>query len=151
MKKASRSLSIARRFIDADAFADQCVERAGGNPLFLEQLLRGAGDLVDEVELAARQRLVEHRPRELAQPLAVALERARREVAREHAPPLRVQWRVGLHEVPARLEHVLRHRLDQRRAAGLRGERRCVLEHLDDVVVARHAPEAVPVGHAQVE
>jgi class 3 adenylate cyclase/tetratricopeptide (TPR) repeat protein len=35
--------SIARRFIDVSAFADQCVERAGGNPLFLEQLLRGAG------------------------------------------------------------------------------------------------------------
>jgi class 3 adenylate cyclase len=44
---AADALSIARRFIDADAFADQCVERAGGNPLFLEQLLRGAGDLVD--------------------------------------------------------------------------------------------------------
>jgi len=39
--------SIARRFIDVAAFADQCVERAGGNPLFLEQLLRGAGDLID--------------------------------------------------------------------------------------------------------
>jgi class 3 adenylate cyclase/tetratricopeptide (TPR) repeat protein len=39
--------SIARRFIDVAAFADQCVERAGGNPLFLEQLLRGAGDLTD--------------------------------------------------------------------------------------------------------
>ena len=41
------ALSIARRFIDADAFATQCVERAGGNPLFLEQLLRSAGDLTD--------------------------------------------------------------------------------------------------------
>ena len=39
--------SIARRFIDVGSFADQCVERAGGNPLFLEQLLRGAGDLAD--------------------------------------------------------------------------------------------------------
>jgi tetratricopeptide (TPR) repeat protein len=39
--------SIARRFIDVAAFADQCVERAGGNPLFLEQLLRGASDLTD--------------------------------------------------------------------------------------------------------
>jgi class 3 adenylate cyclase len=38
------ALSIARRFIDADAFATQCVERAGGNPLFLEQLLRSAGE-----------------------------------------------------------------------------------------------------------
>ena len=42
------ALSIARRFIDADAFATQCVERAGGNPLFLEQLLRSAGDLTDD-------------------------------------------------------------------------------------------------------
>jgi class 3 adenylate cyclase/tetratricopeptide (TPR) repeat protein len=41
------ALTIARQFIDADAFAAQCVERAGGNPLFLEQLLRGAGDLTD--------------------------------------------------------------------------------------------------------
>jgi predicted ATPase len=40
-------LTIARQFIDADTFAAQCVERAGGNPLFLEQLLRGAGDLAD--------------------------------------------------------------------------------------------------------
>ena len=31
--------SIARRFIDISSFADQCVERAGGNPLFLEQFL----------------------------------------------------------------------------------------------------------------
>ena len=41
------ALSIARRFIDAESFAAQCVERAGGNPLFLEQLLRSAGDLTD--------------------------------------------------------------------------------------------------------
>jgi class 3 adenylate cyclase/tetratricopeptide (TPR) repeat protein len=39
--------SIARRFINVSSFADQCVERAGGNPLFLEQLLRGAQDLAD--------------------------------------------------------------------------------------------------------
>jgi class 3 adenylate cyclase/tetratricopeptide (TPR) repeat protein len=39
--------SIAQRFFDVSVFADQCVERAGGNPLFLEQLLRGAADLTD--------------------------------------------------------------------------------------------------------
>jgi class 3 adenylate cyclase/tetratricopeptide (TPR) repeat protein/ABC-type transport system involved in cytochrome c biogenesis ATPase subunit len=44
---AEDAMAIARRFIDVSAFADQCVERAGGNPLFLEQLLRGAGDLTD--------------------------------------------------------------------------------------------------------
>ncbi len=38
---------IARSFPAAEAFAAKCVERAGGNPLFLEQLLRTAGDLVD--------------------------------------------------------------------------------------------------------
>jgi class 3 adenylate cyclase len=43
----SDALSIARRFIDVATFAEQCVERAGGNPLFLEQLLRSAGDLTD--------------------------------------------------------------------------------------------------------
>ncbi len=37
--------SIARRFIEASAFADRCVERAGGNPLFLVELLRGGGEL----------------------------------------------------------------------------------------------------------
>ncbi|MGC1564271.1 MAG: adenylate/guanylate cyclase domain-containing protein [Bradyrhizobium sp.] len=39
--------SIARRFIKVSSFADRCVERAGGNPLFLEQLLRGGQDLAD--------------------------------------------------------------------------------------------------------
>ncbi len=43
----SDALSIARQFIDVAAFAEQCVERAGGNPLFLEQLVRSAGDLTD--------------------------------------------------------------------------------------------------------
>jgi tetratricopeptide (TPR) repeat protein len=38
---------IAQSFAAAEAFAAQCVQRAGGNPLFLEQLLCTAGDLVD--------------------------------------------------------------------------------------------------------
>ena len=38
---------IAQSFAAAEAFAAQCVQRAGGNRLFLEQLLRTAGDLVD--------------------------------------------------------------------------------------------------------
>ncbi len=34
---------LASKFLDAtESFAKSCVERAGGNPLFLEQLLRGA-------------------------------------------------------------------------------------------------------------
>ena len=57
------SLTIARRFIDGDAFAAQCVERAGGNPLFLEQLLRTAGDLTDGqlAELDPKRRAGPHR------------------------------------------------------------------------------------------
>ena len=43
----SEAQTIAKRFPAAEAFAAKCVERAGGNPLFLEQLLRTAGDLVD--------------------------------------------------------------------------------------------------------
>jgi len=38
---------FARSFTAAGDFAAKCVERAGGNPLFLEQLLRAARDLVD--------------------------------------------------------------------------------------------------------
>jgi class 3 adenylate cyclase/tetratricopeptide (TPR) repeat protein len=43
----AESETIARSFPAAEVFAAKCVERAGGNPLFLEQLLRTAGDLVD--------------------------------------------------------------------------------------------------------
>jgi tetratricopeptide (TPR) repeat protein len=39
--------TVARSFAIGEEFAAKCVERAGGNPLFLEQLLRAAGDLVD--------------------------------------------------------------------------------------------------------
>ncbi|HYA81072.1 MAG TPA: AAA family ATPase, partial [Methylocystis sp.] len=38
---------IAKSFPAAEDFAAKCVARAGGNPLFLEQLLRTAGELVD--------------------------------------------------------------------------------------------------------
>jgi hypothetical protein len=54
----SDAMSIARRFINVAAFANQCVERAGGNPLFLEQLLRGAGDLTDNRLPASIQSVV---------------------------------------------------------------------------------------------
>ncbi len=45
--KQAEAETIARTFPAAEAFAAKCVKRAGGNPLFLEQLLRTAGDLVD--------------------------------------------------------------------------------------------------------
>jgi class 3 adenylate cyclase/tetratricopeptide (TPR) repeat protein len=43
----AESRAIATRFAAAEAFTAKCIERAGGNPLFLEQLLRTAGELVD--------------------------------------------------------------------------------------------------------
>jgi class 3 adenylate cyclase len=39
--------TMASSFAAAEDFAAKCVERAGGNPLFLEQLLRAAQDLVE--------------------------------------------------------------------------------------------------------
>ena len=44
---AADAEKIAKSFASAEVFAAKCVERAGGNPLFLEQLLRAAGDLAD--------------------------------------------------------------------------------------------------------
>jgi class 3 adenylate cyclase/tetratricopeptide (TPR) repeat protein len=44
---AAEAQRIAESFAAAEAFAAKCVQRAGGNPLFLEQLLRTAGELVD--------------------------------------------------------------------------------------------------------
>ena len=38
---------MAGSFAAAEDFAAKCVKRAGENPLFLEQLLRAAHDLVD--------------------------------------------------------------------------------------------------------
>jgi class 3 adenylate cyclase len=45
---SSEAAAIASSFGTGEEFATKCVERAGGNPLFLEQLLRAAGDLVDD-------------------------------------------------------------------------------------------------------
>ena len=44
---ATEAERIAMSFPEAEEFTAQCVQRAGGNPLFLEQLLHAAGDLVD--------------------------------------------------------------------------------------------------------
>ncbi len=103
-------------------------------------------DPLHEVELAERQHLVQDAPRQVAQERLVARQRARREVAGEQAAPLRVQRRIGLHEVPASLELVRLHVLDLGDAADLGRERRRVLEHRDDVVIARHAPEPATAG-----
>ena len=44
---ATEAERIAMSFPEAEDFTAQCVQRAGGNPLFLEQLLHAAGGLVD--------------------------------------------------------------------------------------------------------
>jgi class 3 adenylate cyclase/tetratricopeptide (TPR) repeat protein len=53
------ALTLAGAFIDAtERFTQHCIERAGGNPLFLEQLLRNAEDRGDEEVPASIQSLV---------------------------------------------------------------------------------------------
>lgn len=57
--RSDEALSLARGFIDAtQRVALACIERAGGNPLFLEQLLRNAEEGSGEVVPATIQSLV---------------------------------------------------------------------------------------------
>ena len=47
--REDEALSLAGEFVEtADSFARTCIERAEGNPLFLEQLLRSAEDTTDQ-------------------------------------------------------------------------------------------------------
>ncbi|MFO1088062.1 MAG: adenylate/guanylate cyclase domain-containing protein [Hyphomicrobiales bacterium] len=56
------AMALASEFFDAnDTFARSCVERAGGNPLFLEQLLRGAEVAADEAIPESIQSMVQAR------------------------------------------------------------------------------------------
>ncbi len=57
--RREEALTLAGTFIDATKqFARDCIERAGGNPLFLEQLLRNAEELGGEEIPASIQSLV---------------------------------------------------------------------------------------------
>ena len=57
--RSDEALSLAGDFIDASQrIALSCIERAGGNPLFLEQLLRNAEEGSDEAVPASIQSLV---------------------------------------------------------------------------------------------
>ena len=57
--RRDEALTLAGAFIDAtEKFAQDCIERAGGNPLFLEQLLRNAEERADEDIPASIQSLV---------------------------------------------------------------------------------------------
>ena len=57
--RRDEALTLAGAFIDAtEKFAQDCIERAGGNPLFLEQLLRNAEERADDEVPASIQSLV---------------------------------------------------------------------------------------------
>ena len=57
--RRDEAFTLAGTFIDAtEQFAQDCIERAGGNPLFLEQLLRNAEERGDEEIPASIQSLV---------------------------------------------------------------------------------------------
>ena len=56
------AIALASKFFDAtDAFARSCVERADGNPLFLEQLLRGAETAAEGAVPGSVQSIVQAR------------------------------------------------------------------------------------------
>lgn len=71
------ALTLASEFFDAtNQFAISCVERADGNPLFLEQLLRGAESAADENVPGSVQSLVQARMDMLDPPDRHALQAA---------------------------------------------------------------------------
>jgi class 3 adenylate cyclase/tetratricopeptide (TPR) repeat protein len=60
--RREEALALAGAFLDAvDRFAEQCVERAAGNPLFLEQLLRHAEESAEAGVPGSVQSLVQAR------------------------------------------------------------------------------------------
>ncbi len=75
--RRDEAIALASTFADvAKAFAMQCVERAEGNPLFLEQLLRNAEEGVSEAVPATIQSLVLARMDRLAAQDKAALQAA---------------------------------------------------------------------------
>ena len=102
-------------------------------------------DVLDEVELAQRQRVVEDPVDELADLQLVGPHGPRREALGHQRPQLVVARGVHVDHRLARLDLVGAQVL-QRRPAGLGGEGLPVAVHGVDVVVARDAPEPRPVG-----
>ena len=71
------ALDLARRYSTADsALAETCVERAEGNPLFLEQLIRGAAETYEGNIPGSIQSVVLTRMDRLAAPDRAALQAA---------------------------------------------------------------------------
>ena len=98
-------------------------------------------DLVHEVELALRQRQVEHLARDLADLLLPHADGARREAPRDQPAQLVVARRVHVDHRLARLDLALVEVLE-RRAADLRREEVDVAVDEADVLVAGDRPEA---------
>ena len=101
------------------------------------------GDVVDKADVLLLEGLIEDLVDDHPQLVFVPADRLRCEVARKRLAPLVVQRRVGLHKVAARFEHVGLDMTNARRATGLGRERLGALEHIEDIVVFRHAPEPV--------
>lgn len=75
--KADESVALVGAFIDSgDALAKRCIERAAGNPLFLEQLMRGVGESAEESIPDSIQSLVLARLDHLRAPDKIALRAA---------------------------------------------------------------------------
>ena len=104
------------------------------------ELLR---DLLDEVELAERERTIEHLGRELTERELVRLDRARRERRSDEPAQARVPRGIGL-------EHRLADRCSSSRSSRFAPCSECVRvpRDGDDVGVLRHAP--VPAAERPV-
>jgi class 3 adenylate cyclase/tetratricopeptide (TPR) repeat protein len=75
--RQAEAMELAASFFDAgNRFALDCVERAGGNPLFLDQLLRSAQETGAAEVPASVQSLVQARVDRLGQPDRLALQAA---------------------------------------------------------------------------
>ena len=98
---------------------------------------------MDETDVLLLEGLIEDLVDDHAQLVFVPTNRLWCEVAGKRFAPLVMQRRVGLHKVATRFEHVGLDMADACRPADLGGERLGALEHIEDVVVLRHAPEPV--------
>ncbi len=71
------AVALASKFYDANnKFAKSCIERAEGNPLFLEQLLRGAETAAEDAVPGSVQSLVQARVDALDPPEKLAIQAA---------------------------------------------------------------------------
>jgi class 3 adenylate cyclase/tetratricopeptide (TPR) repeat protein len=67
--RAREATALAEAYLEANSvFARRCIDRAAGNPLFLEQLLRHAEDVTETVVPGSVQSLVQARLDHLAAP-----------------------------------------------------------------------------------